>query len=370
MYDFHREHGHMTEYANFDMPVWFKGTIPEALAVRNAVGIFDVSHMGRLLISGEEAAAFLNMVTTRDASPLDIGQGAYGFLCNEQGGIKDDIIFMKLQPQLFYMVFNASNREKDLHWLQENSTGFKVKLDHISDRVALIAVQGPRAQATLQKICEPDPATLKRYWCRWVTLDGLKCLLARTGYTGEDGFEVAVWDTPVEEPSKALKIWNRIMEAGKEFGIEPCGLGVRDVLRLEHGMPLYGNDLDEETTPLEAKLNFAVTLSKEKFIGKDALLRQKAEGLKRIRIGLKAVERGIPRAGYEVKSDEKVVGKVTSGTFSPLLNYGIAMGYVPPEYSKLGSLLEIQIRNRALKAEIVDVPFYDATRFGWRRKTA
>jgi aminomethyltransferase len=289
-------------------------------------------------------------------------------LCNEKGTIVDDIIVTRYDQEFFLVVFNASNRKKDVSWITEKSKRFNVKLDNISDEVAMFAVQGPKARDIIQKVSKEEVSKIPRFGCGWLTIDGLKCSASGTGYTGEDGLEVYVYDAPVEGPWRAMKVWNVILEAGKEFDIQPCGLGSRDVLRLEAGMCLYGNDIDETTTPLEARIGWVVKLDKPDFIGREPLAKQKGEGVKRVRVGMKVLGRGIPRAGYEILKNGKLIGKVTSGTLSPLLGYGIATGYVPKEYSNEGEKVEIKVRDRNLDAEIVKVPFYDTSKYGWQRK--
>jgi aminomethyltransferase len=358
----------MTLFAGFEMPLWYKGVIPEHMAVRNKVGIFDISHMGRALISGSESEAFLNYVTTNDVARLAPLSAHYSTMCNEKGGIKDDFILSRLEPEKFLMVYNAANRTKDYEWLVQHSRSFNVKVEDVSDVIAMFAVQGPKAQQTLQKIAETDLSKIVRFKCGWTKLDGVNVFLSRTGYTGEDGFEIFVWDTPLSNPAKAEKVWNAILEAGKDFGIEPCGLGARDTLRLEAGMCLYGNDIDENTTPLEARLGFVVKFKKENFIGKDALLKQKAEGVKRRRVGLRMLERSIPRHNYEVWKNGQMIGRVTSGSFSPVLQCGIAMAYLPKEHAVEDSTVMVKIREKLVKAEVVKFPFYDPTKYGYRRQ--
>ncbi len=288
-------------------------------------------------------------------------------MCNEQGGTKDDLVILKLEQELFLMIYNAINREKNYSWLKRNVQRFKVDLEQISDRVAMFSLQGPKAQLTLQKLSAEDVSTIRRFCCKWISLEGSKRLVSRTGYTGEDGFEVFVWNASLENPERAAGIWNRLIEAGSEFKIEPCGLGARDVLRLEAGMCLYGSELDETISPLEARIGYTVKFDKGEFIGKDALLKQKSEGLKRLRVGMRVRDRGIPRANCEILKEGKVVGKVTSGTFSPILQRGIAIGYVPTEYSGESMVLGIRVREKILEAEVMKFPFFDTEKYGRTR---
>ncbi len=369
LYRYHENHAKMVEFAGFEMPMWYKGIVPETLAVRERVGVFDVSHMGRGVVEGSNAEAFLNYVTTNDVSSLKPGQAHYSLLCNESGGIKDDIVVLQLQPERFVVVFNAGNRQKDISWLNMHAERIKAEFMNISDQTALISLQGPKAKTTLSKLSSVDPSSIPRFGCAQTKVSGSDCLVSGTGYTGEEGYEVLVWDSPPSNPEKAENVWNSMLESGREFGIEPCGLGSRDVLRLEAGMCLYGNDMDEDTSPYEARLGFTVKLAKADFIGKSALVRQKSEGAKRLRIGLVATSQGIPRAGYEIVKDTETIGKLASGTFSPTLSRGIGMGYVPREYADDGEKLGIMIRGKRLDSVVVKFPFYQTDKYGWQRKT-
>ncbi len=367
LYDFHARNGHMVVFSGFEMPLWYRGIVQECKAVRNSVGVFDTSHMGRTLISGENSTAFLNYVTTNDVAALEVGRAHYSVMCNENGGIIDDVIVNRIGDKEYLMVFNAGNREKDLSWLEKEAERFSVEIRHISDEVSMFAVQGPNAQKVLQEISSEDLSLIPRFGARQVNLDGIEAAVTRTGYTGEDGFEVFTWGSPIRQPSKAVTVWNAILDHGKSYHIQPCGLGARDVLRLEAGMCLYGNDITESITPFQARLGFVVKLAKNEFIGRDALVREKAEGAKNVRVGLKVLEAGIPRAECDILKDSQVLGKVTSGTFSPTINQGIAMGYVPREYSKIGEKVEIKVRAKNLQAVITGFPFYDTSKYGWQR---
>ena len=368
LYKFHSQKGKMSPFAGFEMPLWYRGIVSEHMAVRNKVGIFDVSHMGRALVTGPEAEAFLNYVTTNDVVTLSPLCAHYSLMCNEQGGIMDDFVLSRLEEEKFLMVYNASNRDKDFKWVTTHSQGFNVNVKEVSDSIAMFAVQGPKAEETLQKISTENLSRIERFNCGWTKLAEVDASVSRTGYTGEDGFEVFVWNTSLLNPHKAEKVWNAVLEAGQEAGIEPCGLGARDTLRLEAGMCLYGNDIDEKTDPFEARLGFVVKLEKGDFIGRDALIKRKAEGLKRKRVGIRMLERGIPRRHCEVWRDEEKVGLVTSGTLSPVLKCGIAMAYVFKESVIDGEKVMVKIRNKRVKAEIVRFPFYETTQYGFRRK--
>ena len=324
--------------------------------------------MGRCTVKGRDSAGFLDYLLTRAISPMKITQGHYSVMCNERGGIIDDLTAFRLAEDYFFIVYNAGNREKDYEWIRSHAEDFNVETKDVSDEVVMLAVQGPKAIATLQSICKSDLSKIRRYWCQWATLKGFEVLLTRSGFTGEDGFEIYLWDTPLDKPERAEKFWLAIFEAGKAYNIKPCGLGARDTLRLEAGMCLYDNDIDENITPLEAGLGFTVRFDKDDFIGKDALLQQKAEGLKRARIGLRLLERGIPRHGNDIFVEGQRRGQLTSGTFSPLLKCGIGMGYISPEYAAEGTRVNVTIREKLVSAEIVRMPFYDTTRYGRRRK--
>ena len=368
LHEFHKQTAKMTAFAGFDMPIWYKGIIQEHSAVRNSVGIFDITHMGRTIVTGAKSEAFLNYVTTNDVANLMPMSAHYSNMCNEQGGIKDDFVLSRLEQNKFFLVYNAANREKDYEWLVKNAEPYEVKVEDFSGNIAMFAVQGPKAQATMQKIASADLSKVERFKCSWTKLAGEEGFVSRTGYTGEDGFEVFVWNTPVSNPTKAVKVWNAILEAGKEFGIEPCGLGARDTLRLEAGLCLYGNDIDEETTPLEAGLGFVVKLKKDSFIGKEALVKQKAEGIKRKRAGLVMLEKSIARQGNEVYKDNQKIGTVTSGTFSPILKKGVAVAYVSVENAVEGNAVAIKIRDKLAQAQIAKFPLYDTTRYGYARQ--
>ncbi len=366
---FHRQNAKMVEFAGFDMPLWYKGIIPEHMAVRTRVGVFDITHMGRALITGARSDAFLNYLTTNEVSLLEPLSAQYSTMCNENGGIKDDLILSRLDQDKFFMVYNAANREKDYKWLVQHSVIFDAKIEDVSGNIAMLAVQGPDAQRTLQKIADVDIGKIGRFKCSWTKVADENTFVSRTGYTGEDGFEICVWETSLSEPAKAIKVWEAILKAGEEFGIEPCGLGARDTLRLEAGMCLYGNDINESITPLEAGLSFVVKPKTAPFMGRDALLKQKTEGIKRKRVGLKALEKGILRSNQEVwKDDAGKIGYVTSGTFSPILKCGIAMAYLPIEHAAEGETVTVKVRDKSLKAEIVKFPFYPPAKYGYSRQ--
>ncbi len=358
VYEYHRKHGNVVEYAGFDLPVWFEGIIPECHSVRNNCGIFDVSHMGRVLAEGKGAESFLNQLTTNDVSKLAVGRGQYSLFCNPKGGIMDDLTIFRIGSMRYLVVYNAGNRDKNWNWLLRNKPRTEVTISDVSDDVAMFAVQGPRANTVLWNVSGVKLEEVERYGTKDVKVAGIPCLLTRSGYTGEDGFEIYVWNTSVKEPSNAVKVWEKILSGGRELGISPVGLGARDVLRLEAGMCLYGNDINENTSPIEAKLTWVVRLEKPDFVGKNAIQGLKEKGPSRVRVGFKMKEKGIPRQSQDVFADVEAVGKVSSGTFSPTLSVGIGMGYVPPSLAAVGETVSVGIRDRRVRAEVVRLPFY------------
>jgi len=358
LYDYHRKHGNIVDYAGYQLPVWFEGIIPECKAVRTHAGLFDVSHMGRIMVEGKNAETYLNHLTSNDVSTLSMGQGQYSLLCNPSGGIMDDLTIFRTNPTRYLVVYNAANREKNWAWLEKNRDA-EVESKDVSDESAMFAVQGPKAAQLLRSISGTRLEEIDKYSGRDVKVGDLSCFVTRSGYTGEDGFEIYVWKTTSQHPELALRIWDKLLSAGKNDGVKPTGLGARDVLRLEAGMCLYGNDIDGQTSPVEARLNFAVRLDKKSdFVGRGPIQEQKEQGPARVRVGFKIRDRGIPRQGQEIVLEDQKVGRVTSGTFSPTLGISIGMGYAPPKISKVGSLLGIKIRERNVSAEVVKLPFY------------
>jgi aminomethyltransferase len=371
LYQAYRQEAKLTEFAGFEMPLYFRGIIPEHLAVRNGVGAFDISHMGRVMITGADSERFLNYVITNDVTKLAPRNAQYSVMCTESGGIIDDFVVYRLETERFLAVFNASNREKDYAWLLRNVKNSCVEIRNVSDDVAMLAVQGPSAAKTLQEISTIDLANIERFKCNTASLGGVNVFLSRTGYTGEDGFEVFIWETSAAKPDNALKLWGEILKAGRAYGAEPCGLGARDTLRLEAGLCLYGNDIDESTTPFEAGLGFVVKLQKDNFIGKDALQKQKDQGIRRKRVGIVMLEQGIPRAGFPILNGEnEQIGQLTSGTFSPLLRVGTGMGYVEVSEAQEGNVVGVKIRGKQAKARIAAFPLYDSEKYGYKRKIA
>ncbi|HXX88196.1 MAG TPA: glycine cleavage system aminomethyltransferase GcvT [Candidatus Acidoferrum sp.] len=370
LYQVYKQKAKLTDFAGFEMPLYFKGIIPEHMAVRNGVGVFDISHMGRVLVTGADSERFLNFVITNDVTKLAPNCALYSVMCTENGGIIDDFVVYRLETAKFMVVFNASNREKDYDWLLRNAKGFNVEIRNVSDDVAMLAVQGPEALKTLQKISTSDLNKIERFKCANARLAGVEVFLSRTGYTGEDGFEVFIWAASMAKPDNATRLWGNLIEAGGAYGVEPCGLGARDTLRLEAGLCLYGNDIDESTTPFEAGLGFVVKLQKDNFTGKDALQRQKDQGVSRKRVGIMMVEQGIPRPNFPIFSHEnEKIGHLTSGTFSPLLKLGVGMGYVRASEAQEGNSVNVEIRGKQARARIAAFPLYDAEKYGYKRKT-
>ncbi len=355
LYPLHEQLGaKLIPFAGYDMPVRYTGDKQEHLVVRNGVGVFDVSHMGEFIIRGPKALELIQQVSSNDASRLRPGKAQYTCMPNFDGGIVDDMIVYHIREDQFMIVANASNIQKDWDWISAANEGIGAEMIDISERTSLIAVAGPLANATLQKLGPEglDMAAFGNYECWKGTFNGAeKSLIATTGYTGERTFEVFVYNEHAE------RMWHDIMAAGKEFGIQPCGLGARDTLRLEMGYMLYGNDINDETSPLEAGLSWITKLKKGAFNGSDWLKAQKEQGVERKLVGFKMTERGIPRSGYTIVHEGKEVGTVTSGTMSPVLNEGIGLGYVPIALSAPGTVLGIQIRNKTISAEVVKPPF-------------
>lgn len=354
------------EYAGWEMPLSYTSLAEEHMAVRNAVGIFDASHMGEFSVKGPKALDFLQSVTTNDVSRLAVGSAQYSTITNELGGTKDDIFVYRLGESDYMIVCNAANVAKIGSWLAEkNREGTEIK--DITLTTTLFAIQGPKALSTLQELTDFDLGKLKRFEAAWVDLGGAIALVSRTGYTGEDGFEIFLTNEPMESPKRAEALWMAIMKSGESHGIKACGLGARDTARLEAGLCLYGKELTEEISPLEARIEYAVNLEKGNFVGSDALREQKKSGLKKVRVGLRMLELGIPRHGHEIFKNGAKVGSVSSGTFSPLLKVGIAMGFVPPE-TKAGEILSIEIHERKRAAKVVEWPFYNPSMYGHKRK--
>jgi len=341
----------MVDFGGWDMPVQYSGIIDEHLAVRRSVGLFDVSHMGEIEIRGREAARLANFVTTNNFDKLKIGQAHYSGLLYAHGGFVDDILVHKVAEDHIFLCVNASNQEKDYEHIHSQNR-FEAEVEFASGRYSQLAIQGPRARATLQKLTTTDLGAIKYYWFTDGVVSGVPARIAHTGYTGEDGFEIYV------PPAEAERLWNEVFRAGAEFGIKPCGLGARNTLRLEAKMALYGHEIDATISPLEACLDWIVKFDKGDFLGRDALLKQKESGLKRQLIGFEMRGRGIGRDGYEVFLDGAPAGWVTSGSPSPFLNKNIGLCYLPTEQAQIGKTIQIMIRNQPVDAVTVETPFY------------
>lgn len=342
----------LIDFGGWEMPVQYAGVIEEHHTVRTKAGLFDVSHMGEVDVKGKDALPFVQNLITNDVTKIQEGQILYSPMCYSNGGIVDDLLVYRYSTEHFYIVVNASNTEKDYAWMLEQTQGYDVQLDNISAQVAQVAIQGPLAEQILQKLTSTDLLEIKYYWFKDGEIHGVPCLLSRTGYTGEDGFEIYM------APDQAAEIWRKILEAGQPEGIQPIGLGARDTLRFEAKLPLYGNELGSEISPLEAGIGFFVKLTKEKFIGKEALEAQKEKGLTRKLVGLEMIERGIARSHYPIQKNGEEVGFITSGSFSPTLNKNIALALVRADLAEMGSPLEVMIRGKAVKAQIIPTPFY------------
>jgi aminomethyltransferase len=341
----------MVDFAGYDLPVQFRGIIPEHQRVRTTVGVFDVSHMGRIEVRGKDAQAWIGRMTTNDPAKLAVNQAQYSVLCYPDAGIVDDLVVYRL-PNHWLLVVNGANNEKDTAWLKEHLSG-DVQMDNVTDRMAQLAVQGPKAEATMQKVCSANLAGIGFYWADRSRIAGVDGLVSRTGYTGEDGFEAYF---PAEHGGK---VWDAIFAAGKEFEIEPIGLGARDTLRLEMKMALYGNDIDKTTNPIEAGLGWVVALDKpEGFIGSDVLKRVEEEKPVRRLVCLEMQDKSIPRPHYRILADNVEIGHVTSGTMSPSLGKGIALGYVQRKFAKAETMVAIDVRGKAAPAQVVKPPFY------------
>ena len=353
LYEQHRQLGaRLVEFSGWEMPVQYSGILDEHRAVRTQAGLFDVSHMGEFKVTGVDALAFLQHLVPNDVSRLALNQALYTQLCQPDAGVVDDLLIYHLAEQDYMLVVNAGNIAKDLAWVQQQSQGFTVTISDQSDATALLALQGPAALAILQPLTQVDLSAIAYYHCAPGVASGTGCLISRTGYTGEDGFELYCAAKDVVE------LWNDLLTAGKEHGLLPAGLGARDTLRLEAAYCLYGHELDETTNPLEAGLGWTVRLAKGDFIGHDALTTIKAEGLKRKLIGIEMIERGVCRGGYAIYDGEQQIGVLTSGAPSPTLNKNIGMGYVEKDLAAPGRTVQIDIRGRRTAARIVALPFY------------
>ncbi len=351
LYDTHvRAGARVVEFAGWEMPVQYAGILEEHRTVRTRVGLFDVSHMGEVVFSGPKALGALNHAFTNDLGKASDGQAQYGCLCRDSGGIVDDVVVYRRGAEDFLVCVNAANRAKDHEWLSSHAGGAEVRNE--SDEWAQLALQGPLAAQLLQRLTQANLSAMKPYHFVNGEAAGVPCLIARTGYTGEDGFELFC------PPDRAARLWDALVEAGEPEKLQPCGLGARDSLRLEMAYRLYGSDMDDGTTPLEAGLAWVVKLDKGDFVGRAALVRQKEQGISRKLVGFVLTDKGIPRHGYRVLQDGSPVGTVTSGTLSPSLEIPIGLAFVPPALAAEGSTFAVEIRGRAAAAKVVKTPFY------------
>ncbi|RUS45582.1 glycine cleavage system aminomethyltransferase GcvT [Cohnella sp. AR92] len=341
------------DFGGWELPVQFSGIQKEHDAVRRQAGLFDVSHMGEFLVTGKFAENFLQQVTTNDVAKLADGQAQYTLMCYPDGGVVDDLLVYRISADHYMVVVNASNIDKDFDWMQQHLSG-DVSLENVSDSYALLALQGPEAAAILKAAgAESDVLELPSFHFKKDTvLAGVPSIISRTGYTGEDGFEIYV------ASEQAGAVWNALLAAGEPFGLIPAGLGARDTLRFEARLPLYGQELSSTISPLEAGVGFFVKLGKEDFIGKEALVKQKEEGLTRKLVGIEMIDRGIPRSHYPVYAGAVQIGEVTTGTQSPTLKRNLGLALLQSDYSALGTEVEVEIRGKRLKAEVIKSPFY------------
>jgi len=351
-HNWHLAHGgRMVEFGGWDMPVQYTTIVEEHNAVRNSAGLFDIAHMGRLEFEGTEACRFLDWILTNDVTALKPGQVRYSLITNEAGGVLDDVLVYRFDSR-YLLVVNASNRETIVDWVQQHLGGFDVQLHDRTLSHTMLAIQGPKSAQVMAALDCSDAESLGYYTVRDAVVLDEPAVVSRTGYTGEDGFEIIVAN------SVAGFLWHRIVEAGESIGLQPCGLGCRDTLRLEAAMPLYGHELNTDTDPLTAGLGFAVKLKAADFIGRSALRSIKSEGPEKTRVGLELEGRRIAREGAQIIKSDSAIGTITSGTFSPTLQKSIAMGYVSQKYAQSGTQLEIDIRGRRHPAIVTDMPFY------------
>ena len=350
LYDKHIEMGaKMVEFAGYWMPIQYTSITEEHFAVRNAAGLFDVSHMGEFIFKGEDALTFLNYITINNVKKLEVGQVQYSALCYPDGGLVDDLLVYRF-PEHYMMVVNAANLQKDWEHIQSYVKG-EIEISNVSDLTTLLALQGPKSLEILQPLTETDLSSLNYYWFAEGKVAGMETVVSRTGYTGELGFEIYA------APENSVELWDAIMESGKPYGLLPVGLGARDTLRLEMKYCLYGNDISKDTNPLEAGLDWITKTKKEDFIGREALLKVKEAGVKRKLVGFEVEGRAIPRQHHPVLVGGNQAGEVTSGTFSPVLKKGIGMAYIPTEYSEIGQAIQVDIRGKLVDGQVVKTPF-------------
>jgi aminomethyltransferase len=361
-HQYHSEHAKLTEFAGYEMPLWYTTTTDEHLAVRNESGIFDVSHMGRFMVKGRLASSFLEGLVPTKVQKQPVGRAFYTLLLNDQAGIIDDLVILRLGETEFMLVVNAANAETDMDHIRSRGPPEDVEIEDLTDSSAMVAVQGPKAQQTLQPLTDLDLSQLKRFRCSETNIPGQPSIISRTGYTGEDGFEVIILGASNDEPGRATEFWERLAATSK-----PCGLGARDSLRLEAGLPLHGVDIDQQTNPLQADLAWVLSPGKTSYVGSEAISNLQARALDVVRRGV-ILEQGIPRHGFDVLDSSSSLGKVTSGAFSPILRKGIALCRLRPEGTEPGTRVRVTIRDSIQDGQTVKPPFYDERLYGWKRQ--
>jgi len=349
----HKELGaKLVPFAGWNMPIQFSGVMNEHTCVRERVGLFDVSHMGEIEVKGADAKKFLQFLLTNNVGKMSDGSVLYSLMCYETGGVVDDLLVYRFSDSHYFLCVNASNSDKDYNWIKKHSSSFNVNIKNISSATSQLALQGPDAKNVLQPLCDIPLNNLSYYNFRRGMVKNTEAIISRTGYTGEDGFELYL------SPEKVSDVFRSLMKQGSSYGIQPIGLGARDTLRLEMGYPLYGNEIDDNPTPLEAGLGWVIKFDKGGFLGRDPLLKQKEKGSpQRKLVGFKLLNRGVPRSRYKIFKDGETLGEVTSGTFSPTLNTGIGLCYVSSKFSDIGNHLDVKIREQLVSAEVIKLPF-------------
>ena len=349
----HKELGaKLVPFVGWNMPIQFAGVLSEHICVRERVGLFDVSHMGEIEVKGKDAKKFLQFLLSNNVEKMFDGSILYSLMCYETGGVVDDLLAYRFSENHYFLCVNASNSDKDYDWIARHASSFNVNIKNTSSETSQLALQGPDAKNVLQSLCGISLDDLSYYNFRKGMVNNVESLISRTGYTGEDGFELYL------SPEKVSEVFRSLMEQGRSYGIQPIGLGARDTLRIEMGYPLYGNEIDNNPTPLDAGLGWVIKFDKGEFLGRGSLLKQKEQGSPRRKlVGLKLLTRGVPRAHYQVFKNGESVGEVTSGTFSPTLNTGVGLCYVSSEYSDIGNHLDVKIRDQLVATEVIQLPF-------------
>ena len=349
----HKELGaKLVPFVGWNMPIQFAGVLSEHICVRERVGLFDVSHMGEIEVKGKDAKKFLQFLLSNNVEKMFDGSILYSLMCYETGGVVDDLLAYRFSENHYFLCVNASNSDKDYDWIARHASSFNVNIKNTSSETSQLALQGPDAKNVLQSLCDISLDDLSYYNFRKGMVNNVESLISRTGYTGEDGFELYL------SPEKVSEVFRSLMEQGRSYGVQPIGLGARDTLRIEMGYPLYGNEIDNNPTPLDAGLGWVIKFDKGEFLGRGSLLKQKEQGSPRRKlVGLKLLTRGVPRAHYQVFKNGESVGEVTSGTFSPTLNTGVGLCYVSSEYSDIGNHLDVKIRDQLVATEVIQLPF-------------